>query len=235
MINIAICTTRPEDALTLQKALQHKLDTLYADAQLHLYNKGMDLLCAQQRFSFVFIDTQLPDASGLQIAHALRLREESCEIIFLSHSSEAALSCYSVHPADYMLYPINIQRLVATLERHKNTFLPAMRFIETTFARLTQRTFLSNITFIEVLGRSCLIHQSSGPVSTTNCSLGNLCAQLQSDTFIRVHRSYVVNLYQIRSLGAGFLLMTDDQSVPFTRENLEVLQKKLSALPSPTN
>lgn len=72
-----------------------------------------------------------------------------------------------------------------------------------------------NILYVEVFSHVCMIHTTEGSAST-KMSISDLEQKL-SDGFIRVHRSYLVNLEQIKKIGKTEILMDDQSCIPLSR------------------
>src|ERR1700733_13969357 len=64
----------------------------------------------------VFLDIQLPDASGFDVAAAIEKRDQM-QIVFVTAYDEFALKAFEVHAVDYLLKPVEPSRFTATLQR----------------------------------------------------------------------------------------------------------------------
>ncbi|WP_172256290.1 response regulator [Saccharibacillus deserti] len=68
----------------------------------------------------VFLDIEMPEIDGLELAARIRALDEAVDIVFTSGSVRHALDAYEFYPLDYMRKPINRQRLGQTLDRARH-------------------------------------------------------------------------------------------------------------------
>ena len=77
------------------------------------------------------------------------------------------------------------------------------------------KVLTKNIFYVEVFSHSCMIHTTEGVIET-KMSISDLEKKL-SDGFIRVHRSYLVNLERIKKIAKAEILMENGKLVPLAR------------------
>ena len=83
---------------------------------------------------------------------------------------------------------------------------------------------ISDIVYIESEGEYVRMHLADGSTITTLFRLKNMEATLPSDSFMRVHRSYIVNLRAIRSYIKGRIYLNDTDYVPIGENYKEAFQ-----------
>lgn len=171
------------------------------------------------RFDILFLDVVMPGEMGIDVAEEIRHYDNNVKIIFLTSSSEFAVQSYTVGAYFYQLKPIwkeSFFRLmdsaIAACEKEQSDSL-----ILRCKSGIT-RVELRSLEYCEVIHRTLLIHLASGKVLESNGSLDELCRQLAPyGSFLRPHRSYLVNMEYIKNLSYRGITMSCLTEIPIPR------------------
>src|SRR5215471_8376109 len=198
----------------------------------------------------VFLDVQMPGLDGMGVVRQLReLGTDLPHIIFVTAYDQYAIEAFRLEALDYLLKPVDRGRLAETIERAKRLEQDRQQKVDAEPApRLTaQRTKLmvrsQNRNFIvdaqEVIyaniDRGLITIVATHVEGQSNYrTLEDLQANLDRDTFWRVHRSYLVNINHIREVvpwfKSSFQLRMDDKKnteVPVSRVQTKRLRELL--------
>jgi two-component system response regulator LytT len=212
---------------------------------------GLEALDLIQKLEpdLVFLDVQMPGLDGLGVVR--KLREKNLElphIIFSTAFDQYAVEAFHLEAMDYLLKPIERSRLEETLDRARRTIQDRPKEGAPESPRLNpQRTKLlvrnSNRNFIVDAQEMVYATIADGLitlVTTTVEGFSNyktieeLQANLDRDTFWRVHRSYLVNINRIREVvpwfKSSFQLRMDDKKqteIPVSRVQTKRLRELL--------
>jgi len=198
----------------------------------------------------VFLDVQMPGLDGLGVVR--RLREKNIElphIIFASAFDQYAVEAFRLEAMDYLLKPIERSRLEETLDRARRAIQERQKAIPPEPSpRLTpQRTKLlvrnSNRNFIVDAQDMIYATIENGLITLVTATMEghsnyktieDLQANLDRDTFWRVHRSYLVNINKIKEVvpwfKSSFQLRMDDKKqteIPVSRVQTKRLRELL--------
>jgi two-component system LytT family response regulator len=159
----------------------------------------------------VFLDVELPEMSGLNVLEAVR---HSPEVVFTTAYDRYALAAFEAGALDYLLKPFGRERFARTLERVRRRLMeaspPATERARAAFEAPLRRLFVrapSGIVPVEV--RTVRHVEAAGDYVTLHCeggehllhmTLADLERRLDPDTFVRVHRSHLVNLDAVREI-----------------------------------
>jgi DNA-binding LytR/AlgR family response regulator len=195
----------------------------------------------------VLLDIRMPGISGLQLAAS---GGDLPPIVFTTAYDEYAVDAFQVSAVDYLLKPVQRQRLAAAIDkvRRRTGHHDAAR-IQSLLERLdralktgatshlharagnTTRLFdAREITRIYASEKYALFRYQ-GREYVLDESLNTLAARLQADGFLRIHRSELVNLAHVRALhtedGATTVQLSDGQKAEVSRRTLSALKEKL--------
>ena len=217
---LAVCDDKKEalDAVfSLLDAWQAERGTI-----LHYkaYQSAVELLefARQERFTLYLLDVMMPGMDGLEAAREIRRFDDAAEIVFLSTSPGFAYESYGVRALNYLLKPITRENLFALLDQlHRQE--------EKTEEALTLKTGSSiirvpyaHISYVEVIGKHVYFHLSDGNVREVTGALKDFEAMLlPRPEFMRVHRSYIVNMHQVKELSPSDIRTFSGHSLPVSR------------------
>ena len=193
-----------------------------------LKEKGADVL---------FMDISMPGATGLQLAEALNRLKYPPAIVFVTAYSEHAAKAFDVNAVDYLVKPVEINRLLQALSKVKHHVIAfsqgqqAERIpVEKSGKKLLVST--DKIHYIMAKDDYSYLHTEADRYLST-VSLAQLEAKLEPFGFFRVHRRYLVNLScveEVTPISGGTLLLTltdEEESIPVSRRRVASLKKAL--------
>ncbi|MGQ1787653.1 MULTISPECIES: LytR/AlgR family response regulator transcription factor [unclassified Saccharicrinis] len=194
-----------------------------ADAYEILDTKEVDLM---------FVDINMPELTGMDFAKSL---SQDVGIIFTTAYSEYAVEGFKVDAIDYILKPIGYDGFMSAVNKAKkrmaqekgapeeiegnNDYL----FIKSEYKII--RLELKNITYIEGMREYLRIHLTDQKPVITLLSFKKLIEKLPTDSFMRVHRSYIVNLKKITTIERMRIIFDNDVRIPVSDQYKETFQK----------
>jgi two-component system, LytTR family, response regulator len=178
------------EGLNLLKTFTNPLDALK-----YLKNYAVDLL---------LLDIQMPDISGISFYKEV---EQYSMVIFTTAYSEYAVEGFNVQAVDYLLKPIEYDRFLIAINKaidFKNYLhLDAKSNEKCIHVRSEYsliKIFVKDIEYIESFDDFIKIHISKKKPVITLLSLKAIQEMLPYELFMRIHRSYIIPLNQVRSV-----------------------------------
>lgn len=225
---IAVCDDHAE---TLE-AIAALLRAWEAERQLplrrKLFSSGLELLEAARRegFTLYLLDVLMPGTDGMAVAREIRAFDCAAGIVFLTSSPEFAYESYRVQALDYLLKPVGREQLFPLLDRlYLREQRPQEALILKTGTTIIRVPF-SQITFVEVIGKRLYFNLTSGEVREVAGSLRDYENPLLSRAeFMRVHRSYIVNMLQAAEFSSSRIRTFSGKDIPVSRLLYPQLQK----------
>jgi two-component system, LytTR family, response regulator len=147
----------------------------------------------------VFLDVEMPGASGLSLAPLVRERAAPPAVVFVTAHAEYAVDAFAVEAFDYLLKPVDPERLARVLERLRERSAESVAPVEKIAVVGGGGTEVlldpDQIHYVQADGDYCRIHTYDRSYLCTS-SLGALEERL-GPRFVRVHRSHLVNLAKV--------------------------------------
>jgi DNA-binding LytR/AlgR family response regulator len=202
-------------------------------------NKAVELL-HEKDFDLVFVDINLPGFSGMDVIR--RVDKENAFFILTTAYSEYAVEAFDLDALDYLLKPFSYERFRKAVEKAIK-FLKEKEQPKSTNNSSTQLTFVSesttyilpfsNIHYLSSNHKSSIIHTEQKDYETSKL-LKELEEKLPQNQFLRIHKSFLVNVDWISSLrydkGGAYIiqLKNEDETVlPVGRVYANALKEKL--------
>ena len=217
MIRIAICDddldmlrqlTEMTKVYMQKRAVRAHIST-FADSQSMLDHK-------EAGFDIVLLDIRMDGLDGLEAAKILRKEGDDSVLIFVSSILEYAPRGYEVDAFRFILK----SDLSSTFERCMSAAIERLLQQEETFRLPSTQgdhwTQLKNIIFIESMGRQVIIHLKEGPQKTFQFyeKISDIELRLIDRGFVRIQRSYLVNMEHILMLNDKQVMVTGGQTLP---------------------
>jgi two-component system LytT family response regulator len=194
----------------------------------------------------VFLDVQMPKLDGFEV---LELLAPPVPVVFVTAYDEYALRAFEVHAVDYLLKPFSQSRLAAAMERvRQRQFAPtvpdasalraAARPAGVPLARVVIRDGaqvhvipVGRIDYVEAQDDYIAVH-TAGKSLLKDQTLGDLEAQLDTRLFVRIHRSYLLNIERIARVelyakDSRVAILGDGTKLPVSRAGYQRLQRLL--------
>ena len=156
-------------------------------------------LVESTRPGVVFLDVEMPGLTGVETAALVRDLHDPPAVVFVTAHERYALEAFAVEAFDYLLKPVDPERLGRLVERLQERAVEAVAPVAKVAVVSAGRTELldyDQIHFVQAEGDYSRVHTYDRSYLCTS-SLGELEEKLPAGRFARVHRSYLVNLSKV--------------------------------------
>ena len=201
MINICICDDEASVLKAIAKVTEAAIITAQFEAEIALVTSNQNdvyKLIENHQIDILFLDIDFNNGgkNGIDFALELRKVNKDFKLVFITGHFEYAMLAYKCKTFDYLLKPIDINKVITIMKRLKEDFS------ETKFELFKINKDYSlrakDILYIERNKSKATVYTKDATYETC-FSLNNLEHELPS-SFVRVHRSYIVNSEQISKI-----------------------------------
>lgn len=173
-------------------------------------------------FHLLLLDIQMEGMSGMELARALREREDEVGVIFISASTDYLLEGYEVRPIHYLLKPVGREALEKAIRTHwRQTLAP--RTVALRAGGKSTSLPVEEIRYVESRDHGSLVCLTGGD-QFFRLPLAQVERLLPAGQFARCHNSFLVNLAHVKLVGRGALTLRDGASVPVGRRYYDPFQ-----------
>lgn len=187
---------------------------------------------ANNETDLIFVDINMPDMTGVEFVQSL---DAKSMVIFTTAYAEYAIEGFKLSAIDYLLKPFGLQDITRASEKALSLYeLLQLQgqlggdnpqddgsaesteegVLSVHADRKTHLVKMSNIVYLESAGEYVRLHLTDGTSLVTLFRLKNMESELQSSQFMRVHRSYIINLSHISGYTKGRVFLSNDDYVP---------------------
>ncbi|GAA2578223.1 LytTR family DNA-binding domain-containing protein [Winogradskya consettensis] len=186
----------------------------------------------------VFLDIRMPGLDGMELARVLRRFARPPAIVFVTAYDDGAVDAFDLGVTDYVRKPVRAERLGESLRRVAGLQLPAVPAqvaredepsIPVELAGTTKLLPRSSVRWVEAQGDYARLHTSDAS-HLVRVSLATLAERWADAGFVRIHRSYLVQLRLVRELRltqSGYVVSIDGTELPVSRRHTRELKDKL--------
>jgi len=185
-------------AVSLLESYVNKTSFLTLKASFNNPVKALDHVKSNP-VDLIYLDINMPGLTGLELA---QLIPEGTHIVFTTAYSEHAVESYRLSVLDYLLKPISYAQFVDATSKALTTKEESKAGEDHFFIKADykiQRINHADLMYIENIKDYVRFHLKDGRKLMSLLSLKNLDEQLPNN-FMRVHRSYIVNLDEIETI-----------------------------------
>jgi DNA-binding LytR/AlgR family response regulator len=195
---------------------------------------------ATEKVDVLFLDIQMPEVNGMDFAHTI---SNNTRVIFTTAFSEYAVEGYRVNALDYLLKPFSFEEFVAAAKKAYGWFeivqqksIPDIEktrenvgiFVKSEYKYL--HILYDDVLYIEGLKDYVKIYtQDSLKPILSLMSLKQLEEDLPFGNFVRVHRSYIINVDKISSINKNRIII-DKKQIPigetYKKQFMNLIDKK---------
>lgn len=217
-INIAICDDNKIFCNQLKEFIERYNRTNDANCEVSSFNSGIELLEQYtDDYKIIILDIEMEGMNGIETALEIRKKNQKVIIWFLTVSEAYVMEGYKAEAFRYLIKPLSY-------EEFSNQFQESIKWVEEKYVspivveykNETYHLEEDDILFIEVYGHKLIYHLQDEPITTID-SLKNIETQLSKSNFVRIHRSYLINLKKVKTFNKAEIIMQNNEKVPISK------------------
>lgn len=216
MLQIAVCDDEKTMGEYLKQLIQRRLgdDKEY---RVEVFSKGQELLKEGKNFDIFFLDIDLKDMSGMEMARNLR-KDSDAVIVFVSALKEYVFDAFDVHAFQYLLKPIDENKFFEVLDmaikecRPPKQSEPLVIRVKGIYRNIPRESIL----YAENEARKVVLHLKEEQISYY-AKMSELEGTLGT-SFFRCHRGYLVNLSAVGGYDTGTIRLKNGETILMAKQ-----------------
>ncbi|MCI5055457.1 MAG: LytTR family DNA-binding domain-containing protein [Flavobacteriales bacterium] len=233
-----------EDEANHRENLRHILSENIPGVDINFHDKIKGLVAKIDAFEpdVLFLDVELPD--GKTTDH-LKLDTLPCAVIFITSYEKYAVDAFKLSALDFLLKPVGTKDMLRSLEKvQEEQFHNAQKVkLKALIENLSQKTKnilintntdlhivpTQNVIYCEALSSYTVFHCINDTKYTASANLKEFHERIGSFGFFRIHKSYMINLSQIKKVSKANLkvLLKNGVELPISRNRKDIFFKSL--------
>lgn len=217
-INIAICDDNEVFCNQLNAFIDKFSQENDMNFEVSTFNSGLELLCQYtDEYKIIMLDIEMKGMNGIETALEIRKKNQKVIIWFLTVSELYIMEGYKAEAYRYLIKPL-------TYEQFSKEFEESIKWMEekylspivVEFRNKTYHLEANDILFIEVFGHKLIYHLNDEAITAID-TLNNIELELQKSNFLRIHRSYLINLKKVKTFSKSEVVMENNEKVPISK------------------
>lgn len=236
MLIIAICDDNAADRIKLYETIESYLCRQGINAKFFAYDNPDKLNSVIESkticFDIIFLDIIMDDMNGMTCARIIRKQDKLVNIIFLTSSTDYVYEGYEVNATGYLVKPIKIHQLAKVMEKAIAQIENADKAsVCITYRGVTQKIPTKDILYLESENNKVnIVLAKTAEKITVYTKLDEFEQTQQLKTFIRSHKSYLVNFLYIEKYANDKFVLTDGTTIPISRTNKDKARESFYTL-----
>jgi len=197
---------------------------------LDTFSSSLELLESfeKKKYDVLLLDIVMPGITGIETAKSIRNDNNDIPVVFLTSSPEYAIEGYKVHAYDYLMKPVKREELYAVLDQIAAVL--EKREEASFYVQTKKGVFVvayDSLEYLEVKNHTLYFNMSDGKTLEV---IGNLFEYeevlLKNKSFLKVHRSFIINMGNMRSYDKKSFTAMNGDVIPISRNVAKEVQNK---------
>ena len=224
MINIAICDDEINIINKTKKLIQ---DYDKEDIDIYVYESGEELINSDKEFHIIFLDIDMKGLDGIETAKKLREYDKKVKIIYVTNYTDYTYSAFSVHAFGYLVKPLNKKELYNQLDEALSYTGEISKNLEFITRDGVIRIDTNSIYYFEYEQRK-VIMKTIDKNYILKKKISEIGKDIQDYGFEMPHKSFVVNLYNIKTIKGYDVHMMDGSVIPLSQKKSSQFRDSLN-------
>lgn len=220
MIFVAICDDQEAFANNEKEIIENYMKLCGYPTQIDVFYAGKDLLdsCHERIYDLVMLDLIMPEKNGMDIAGCLRKLSKKTEIIFVTAYVDYLSNNYRVSPVGFILKD---DQIAVSLKEYLDIFVSRFEYKKLIF-RIPLKDRVKAVRMEDIIYIESKLHYVTfyideyGEISkyTIMKKLDEIEQEINNKNFVRIHKSYLVNMRFVYSIHRYNLILQNQTKLP---------------------
>lgn len=226
---IAITDDNPADIKYIHSVLERWADARSLSVHIDSYPSAEAFLFQYEEnpaCDIILLDIEMPGMDGVTMAKRLREKNSTAVIVFITGYSDYIAEGYDVSALHYLMKPVDPDRFMEVLDRAVERLRREERLLTVKTADEIVRLPMGSVLFLEAARNYVTIHAEGRGDFVVRHKLGDFESKLD-ERFLRVGRSYIVNLTKLYRITRSEVLFPDGAVLPLPRGAYDTLNRAI--------
>lgn len=180
-------------------------------------------------YNLIFLDIEFPDMNGIELSRKVRqvLRDLRTQIIFVSAKQTYAMNLFSVQPFDFIIKPINRNKIFESVTRFIDYHIETNKFFTYTFKNIKHKIAVNLIIYIRSEGKKLLLHTLDEDILIYQKFSDAIKSELKNQ-FVVVRRGVAVNVNHILMSDFNSITLSDKTVFYISRRQQNEVRERMS-------
>ena len=229
MLKIAVCDDEKFYREKITALLQKYLSDCQLDSTIDIYCSGDEFLSQSSnavKYDAVFMDINMEQTDGIETAMRIRAFQSNTYIVFVTAFIKYALDGYKVNAVRYIMK----DTLDVAIPECMDAILQKMQLRQVNFSFMEgeKRLYTDNLLYVESNKHKSVFHYQEEQLTKYQIyeKLDHIEKELTNFGFLRIHKSYLVNMRHIRKISNYIAELSTGEELPIPRIRYQSVKQK---------
>lgn len=222
-MNIAICDDNKEALSVLSLLVKEAGEAKDTKINIECYSSGIKLIEECKNYDAVFLDIEMPEIDGIDTGREIRKNNPSCILIMATAYENKFREAFKIEASRYLTKPYDPEEVSEAVDFIISRTNDCHQ-IETYFQRNLCKIKSSDISYIRSINGDCECYVK-GKCFRKDVPLSEMEKELEGSDFVRVHKSYMVNMRLVDDYADGMLFVGDTE-IPVASRRKKNFEKR---------
>jgi DNA-binding LytR/AlgR family response regulator len=233
MLRVAVCDDESNALEIISNKIKNEFQKQQTEVNVDIYSCGTRLrhqIFCGQKYDAIFLDIQMPDIDGIELAKHFRETTPNSLIIFISNNEASVFRSISAGPFRFIRkihFSRELPEAISAIIKHNSKNSDSFIVLETN--KLSLHLIPYTIMYIECYDKTLHIITEYEQIKVTY-KLSSLEKLLEGYGFIRIHKSYLVNYRYIYSIDKQTVELDNHSILPLSRPRLKEVKSEYRRL-----
>lgn len=186
-----------------------------SEGVIETFNSAKELVsfCLKNEPDILFLDIELGDMNGIELAKYMRSEFPNLIIVYISSHPDYVFSCFETEPLHFLRKPIDKDEFDVTFKRIIKKYNEIHKYIPIKWQNNPTKLEIKDICYIEGYNRHVAFHLFNGDIYEVVGKLDEIYNFLKVYGFIKSHQGFVVNMLHIKKFGENEIYMKNGKTV----------------------
>lgn len=222
-----------DDDLMARTSLSALCDKVEDIEIINQFDNGLDAMrfLSQAEIDLIFLDVEMPDFSGIDMIKTVR---NLPHVILVTGKNDYAVEAFELEVNDYLTKPVSLARLKKSIDKilKESNEVSIKEVSDFIFIRVDGRLVkldFNDLLYVETLGDYVQFFTINNKKYIVHSTLKGIDEKLKHPNFVKVHRSYIVNVSKIVDIEETNLVIAE-KVIPISRAQKPVLMSRIKTL-----
>lgn len=227
MINIAICDDEIEQLDIIECLIKENLAQTKFSCQLIRFSKGSELIdmAQKEKLSAVFLDIDMPEMNGIEVARELAKDNKNMRIFFISNHENMVFEAIHVRPMRFIRKRYMESELAEAVCFLARELTKESRVINFTSGKTSHELKCGEIIYIESEGHYLRIISESGVVRIRG-KISEYVQELKEHYFLQVQKGILLNMKYISAMKGEKVFLRSGEDFTISRGNRDEIKRE---------
>ena len=225
ILNIAICDDDHQALIDHERYVTSYSLKKDIDIQIKTFTNAKDMLDTYEhgkRYDIIFLDIEMVGLSGIEAASTIRSRfDKKVSIIIISNYPQYMADSFSIHPFNYIIKPINAEKINNTLDEIISTILDNISYQTIILSDMNEiRINIKDIFYIstENAKKELLIFHMTDTTYITKGTITYWNKRLNNYGFYVCYKGILLNISHVHYLTSKRIILENNETIPVSRK-----------------